>query len=85
MVSVDCLADPLTKSSAKPEALIQAVDTGVLPNVDKHLPFREMMKHKHKAYLVPWILTNIPHAENVFTFFGISVRREIEHSLQSSS
>ena len=50
VVSDDCLADCLTKSSAKPQNLIDAVNTGRLPNVDKHPPFRELMKNKHKAY-----------------------------------
>ena len=81
VVSEDCLADPLTKSSAKPEALLKAVDTGVLPNVDKHIPFRQMMADRHKAYLVQWILHYIPHAENVIAFFGMPVRRELEHAL----
>ena len=52
VVSADCLADPLTKNSAKADALVKAVDTGVLPNVDKHPPFREMMQNRHKAYVV---------------------------------
>ena len=50
VVSEDCLADPLTQNSAKPTALIKAVDTGVLPNVDKHPAFRGFMHHRHKAY-----------------------------------
>ena len=52
VVSADCLADCLTKQSAKPDALVKAVDTGVLPNVDKHPPFRELMQNRHKAYKV---------------------------------
>ena len=51
VVSADCLADCLTKNSAKPDALVKAVNTGVLPNVDRHPPFREMMKNRHKAYV----------------------------------
>ena len=50
VVSEDCLSDCLTKHSAKSTALIKAVNTGVLPHVDKHPPFRELMKTKHKAY-----------------------------------
>mgnify|MGYP000455125285 CR=1 FL=1 len=50
VISEDCLADCLTKASANPKALIQAVNTGTLPNVDKHPPFRELMQYKHKAY-----------------------------------
>ena len=34
VVSQDCLSDCLTKTSAKPEFLVKAVDTGFLPNVD---------------------------------------------------
>ena len=52
VVSADCLADPLTKNSVKADALVKAVNTGVLPNVDRHPPFREMMQHRHKAYVV---------------------------------
>ena len=52
VVSHDCLADTLTKASAKPDVLIKAVDTGILPNVDKHPPFREIMANKHKAFSV---------------------------------
>ena len=36
------------KSSQKPKVIW--VDTGYLPNVDKHPSFRELMKAKHKAY-----------------------------------
>ena len=42
----DCLSDCLTKKSAKPDNLIKAVNTGVLPNIDKHPPFRSMIEHK---------------------------------------
>ncbi len=41
-----CLADPLTKSSASPEALIKAVETGFLPQVDSQPMFRDGLKHK---------------------------------------
>ena len=39
VVSADCLADCLTKTSAKADALVKAIDTGNLQNVDKHPPF----------------------------------------------
>ena len=38
VVSIDMLADCLTKSSAKPDALIQCIAKGALPNCDKHPP-----------------------------------------------
>ena len=50
--SEDCLSDCLTKHSAKPDNLIKAVGTGILPNVDVHPSFRGLLKHK--AYLSDW-------------------------------
>ncbi len=41
-----CLSDVLTKGTVKPEALVQAVETGVLPSVDVRPPFRESLQHK---------------------------------------
>jgi len=43
-----CLADCLTKNM-KPTNLVTAVQSGILPEVDFHPPFRELLKHK--AYL----------------------------------
>ena len=51
VASDDCLADCLTKASAKPQALIKSALTGILPNVDIHPPFRQLMQHKHKAFM----------------------------------
>ncbi len=67
VVSIDCMADCLTKSSAKADPLITAVETGYLPNVDKHPPFRKLMKDRHKAYmaLAEWIVRNIPDCGSV--------------------
>jgi len=61
VVTSDCLSDCLTKHSAKPDNLIKAVETGIIPNVDAHPPFRSLLEHK--AYLVDWIFENIssPH------------------------
>ena len=100
VVSGDCLADPLTKTSAKPEALMKAVDTSLLPNADKHPPFRELMKNKHNAYkaslryaeeependtLISWLVRNIPHVENLMTFMAVPVRSRIEQYLVSGT
>ena len=61
VVSADCLADCLTKSSAKPEALISAVDAGTLPQVDVHPEFRALLKLK--ACFCRWLHDHIgPHA-----------------------
>ena len=51
VVSGDCMSDCLTKHSAKPDALIKAVRTGLLPNCDKHQPFRSLLENRRKAYL----------------------------------
>ena len=99
VISEDCLADCLTKSSAKPQALMKAVETGVLPNVDKHLLFREFMRYRHKAYtassrdvdepdpepdpLIPWIVFNLEHAHDIITFLAEPVRMRIDQYLAS--
>jgi hypothetical protein len=83
VVSEDCLADPLTKNSAKPDALIKAVTTGWLPNVDKHPPFRELMRNRHKAFMTleEWIIHNIPAAGDVKCFLGMPVECGIKRCL----
>ena len=72
----DCLADSLTKASAKPDALIKAVDTGELPKVDTHPPFRTLLKHK--AYLTGWIAHNIDHAREVVYFLDLHVQHHMQ-------
>ena len=71
--SEDCLADCLTKHSAKPDNLLQAVASGHLPNVDVHPPFRSMLKHK--AYLSSWMeeTHSVPSecVSMVFLFMGL--------------
>ena len=41
-----CLSDSLTKHSAKPDALISAVETAILHQVDCHPLFRTTLPHK---------------------------------------
>ena len=41
-----CLADPLTKHTAKPDELVRSIETGILRQVDTHKPFRTLVKHK---------------------------------------
>ena len=85
VVSNDCLADCLTKASAKPDYLIKAINTGVLPHVDKHPPFRTLMEGRHKAYtLSEWIVYNIEEAANVVTFLGKNVQKEVAHYLATA-
>jgi len=77
VVSSDMLSDCLTKASVKADNLIKAVVTGTLPNADAHMPFREMLKYKHKAYMANWLVKNIPKADQIVTFFGRYVQNEI--------
>jgi hypothetical protein len=51
-----CLSDCLTKSNAKPDMLVKAVETGVLPRVDTHPPFRELLQHRA---FVSWASKNL--------------------------
>ena len=63
-----CLNDCLTKISAKPDALRKAVDTGILPDVDMHPPFRTLMQHR--AFLSQWLCTYLgDHCTHCF-FIG---------------
>ena len=51
----NCLADCLTKASAKADNLITAVKTGRWLDVDIHPNFTTLMEHK--AFLSPWCRT----------------------------
>ena len=66
-----CLSDCLTKHSAKPENLIQAIETGQLPEVDKHPSFRSLIQHR--AYLSEWIMENLKFPTQIFTFLATPV------------
>ncbi len=46
VVTKYCLSDALTKATIKPDVLIQAVETGVLPAVDAQPTFRSTLQHK---------------------------------------
>ena len=56
-----CLADCLTKKSASPQALIDAVRSGCLKEVDAHPPFRSLIEHK--AYMRGWLPTVCTHVD----------------------
>ena len=66
-----CLSDCLTKHSAKPDTLLKAVRTGVLPDVDMHPSFRDLMQHK--AYAVRWLSVNVPYASGITHLLGEDV------------
>ena len=69
--SEDCLADPLTKHSAKADELIKAVLTGNLLNVDAHPPFRTMLQNN--AFLVEWLAHNTKHGPDSIAFAGVGI------------
>ena len=79
------LADCLTKSSVKPDVLIQAVDRGILPDCDASPSFRSLLKHK--AYAIAWLTTVDWKKENplhsITTFLGEPVYHEIQAFLAS--
>ena len=56
-----CLAGCLTKKSANPQNLIDAVRSGILKEVDSHPPFRSLLEHK--AYLRSWLPTVCSHVD----------------------
>ena len=62
-----CLSDCLTKQSAKPDALIEAIETGRLPYVDFHPLCRSLIKHK--AFLVAWLRDVLPYKPKFESFF----------------
>ena len=62
-----CLADPLTKHSAKPDQLVLTITTGKLDQVDVHPPFRSLLKHK--AFLTTWVIDTLDEPHNIVTFF----------------
>ena len=70
--SADCLSDALTKHSAKPDALLQAVDTGRLHNIDVHPPFRTLLRHK-AFFLGTWISKFVQQPLEVVTFLAEDV------------
>lgn len=76
-----CLADCLTKNSAKPQALLKAVSTGILQTIDEHPPFRSLLKHK--AYLASWLARNVKESSLVETFLAVPVFKDIQQVLYS--
>ena len=64
----NCLADCLTKASAKAENLITAVKTGRLLDVDIHPNFRTIMEHK--AFLSTWYRTFMHTSEKTVFFLN---------------
>jgi len=71
-----CLSDCLTKQSAKPDVLIEAIETGRLPYVDTHPLYRTLIKHK--AFLVAWLCDVLPYRPTFESFFTTKVSPEYQ-------
>ena len=69
------LSDCLTKQNIKPDVLVKAVNTGVLPNCDTHPNFRSLMPHK--AYMAQWIVEYIAEAYMATAFLDVPIQLEI--------
>ena len=72
-----CLADPLTKSSAKPDQLVKTIETGVMENVDVHPPFRSLLKHK--AFLCQWVADHMHDARHGLAFMNEDISIEMHN------
>ena len=72
-----CLADPLTKSSAKPDQLVKTIETGVMENVDVHPPFRSLLKHK--AFLCQWVADHMHDARHGLAFMHEDISIEMHN------
>ena len=70
-----CLADPLTKHTAKPDQLVKSITTGRLDQVDVHPPFRTLLKHK--AFLTTWVIENLNEPHNVTSFLCEDIADEV--------
>ena len=55
-----CMSDCLTKQSAKPDTLIRAVRTGVIPGVDTSPPFRSTLKHR--AFVMNFLVETLGYS-----------------------
>ena len=81
IVSEFCLADPLTKSSAKPDQLVKTIETGIMQNVDVHPPFRSLLKHK--AFLSQWVADYMHDARQAIAFMAEDISQDM-HSIFNS-
>ena len=81
IVSEFCLADPLTKSSAKPDQLDKTIETGVMQNVDVHPPFRSLLKHN--AFLSEWVADYMHDARQAISFMAEDISQDM-HSIFNS-
>jgi hypothetical protein len=81
VVSKDMLADVLTKQECNEglRALIKAVSTGILPNADAQVNFRDLIRKSHKAFFCSWIAQNLDldlSKDTVYSFCGVDIRED---------
>ena len=76
------MADVSTKHTVKMDALRTAVLTGILPKVDVHPPFRQLLKDKHKSCFFERVCQNLKQPRNIETFLGENVVDGIANFLQ---
>jgi len=76
-----CLADPLTKSSAKPDQLVKTIESGLMEYVDVHPPFRSLLKHK--AFLSHWVADNIRDSRYVTSFMNEDISEDLHQIFTS--
>ena len=86
----ECLSDGLTKKDAKTDVLTKTVNEGRLQNVDKHPPFREIMRNKHKAYafspdLVCWLMKNVKEAYQLTSFLTVPIAKHMRYAYSLTS
>ena len=77
------MADVFTKDKADIKYLETAIETGCLPNCDKHIPFREIMRDKHKAFFVAWLVKNLNYVNlhQATAFLSYPVQNDIQQCL----
>ena len=80
VVSKDMLSDVLTKQECNEglRVLNRAVTSGLLPNVDAQINFRDHIRASHKAFFCTWIAQNldIDLTKPITTFCGIDIEQE---------
>ena len=72
------MADCMTKESAAPDNLIQAVNSGTLPKAGEHPMFCELMSSRHKASLVDYLVSVCKDADQIETFMAEDIRSDVK-------
>eukprot|EP00973_Karenia_brevis_P080486 11166381-Karenia_brevis.AAC.1 len=86
VASANGLGGPLTRVSANADILIKAVMTGVLSRVDQNPSFRELMKDKHRAYMIlaDWCVQSMTMPAEIVTCLGLYIQPQVQHCLSVS-